>query len=350
MDFRTLTPGVQAGELLAPHTERRQPPSNMDNADAELFSHELVRRFEACSVIAMDELSMTRNSWWQMRHWRFVDDFCASHGVRQRRLLGRLRDLANLPRPASTVSEGIWAHNNCSDNYFRWLTDVLPKLQAWKEAKMPCRTLLLPSVILQRGFVSESLLKLGFNAEAVEPPIRMQIGRLWVIEETAPTGNFRSDLLQRLRKALLYPAPEALSPRRWVYISRGDAQRRSLVNETEIVAVLKGYGVEVVQLEGRSLKEQIELFRRCDLLVGLHGAGLTNMLWMPPGSRVLEIRQRGDNHNNCYYAMASALGHSYNYLQADDCIPNQSTYAAKLTLPPKALIQWFHNTLEEQLP
>jgi capsular polysaccharide biosynthesis protein len=34
----------------------------------------------------------------------------------------------------------------------------------------------------------------------------------------------------------------------------------------------------------------VEILARTNLLVAQHGAGLSNMVWMPPGSAVLEIR------------------------------------------------------------
>lgn len=52
-------------------------------------------------------------------------------------------------------------------------------------------------------------------------------------------------------------------------------------------------------------------------LGGLHGAGLTNMVFMPPGGHVLEVRFRGDAHNNCYFSLASAMEHGYWYVLAD---------------------------------
>jgi capsular polysaccharide biosynthesis protein len=53
--------------------------------------------------------------------------------------------------------------------------------------------------------------------------------------------------------------------------------------------------------------------RNADVLAANHGAGLTNMLFMKPGSRVLELRYEHDNHNNCFFALANTLAVSYHY-------------------------------------
>ena len=48
-------------------------------------------------------------------------------------------------------------------------------------------------------------------------------------------------------------------------------------------------------------------------LIGLHGAGLTNMLFMSEKTNVLELRNEEDSHNNCYFSLASDLNLDYYY-------------------------------------
>jgi capsular polysaccharide biosynthesis protein len=65
-------------------------------------------------------------------------------------------------------------------------------------------------------------------------------------------------------------------------------------------------------------------------LVGLHGGGLTNMLFMPENGRILELRLGSDNHNNCYFTLASDLGHDYYYLLNES--DTQETFNANITV------------------
>lgn len=63
--------------------------------------------------------------------------------------------------------------------------------------------------------------------------------------------------------------------------------RRSLENHQglrEALAVHYGDAFQNVILEGRSLKDQFELFRGARLVIGQHGAGLANCLWLEPGA------------------------------------------------------------------
>ena len=61
-----------------------------------------------------------------------------------------------------------------------------------------------------------------------------------------------------------------------------------------------------------------EFFSDVKILIAQHGAGLTNMLFMQPKSRVIEIRNLNDSHNNCYYSLASALDIEYQYCTTEE--------------------------------
>ena len=195
--WRVIKPGVQHSELLPAHTERRQAPQNLSQGDHGLFAHELERHWDPCEAVALEKLSVLGDTWVQKRWCRIVDGYRPGHGPRRRKR-GRLKDLTQLRHPSQRVGEALWVHDDWSGNYFHWLTDVLPKLQAWQESGASCRTVLLPQALLKRLYVSESLHALGFDPISFAGS-RVVISRLTVIGLTAPTGNFRAALLRRLR-------------------------------------------------------------------------------------------------------------------------------------------------------
>ncbi len=349
LHLHPIQPGIQQAELLPAHCEHRIAPANLVLQDTALFSHEFERRFEPCRVVAIDQVSLLNHSWLQKQQGCFVDGFRPWHGPRRRKR-GRLRDLIYLVRPGKQFDEVIWAHDDWSGNYFHWLTDVLPKLMAWRQEGLPNLPVLLPADCLLPSYVAESLERLGFSMRSFAQHERIEITRLWVIEPTAPTGNFRAALLNHLRSRLINGSSNSKadgsdSPHK-IYISRRDSQRRCLRNEAELEAVLEEHRVKPVLLEGRPLANQINMFSQCGLLVGLHGAGLTNMLWMPAGGEVIEIRRRGDAHNNCYYAMADALGHRYSYILAESIDPDLMNQNSDLILDSMDLRVTLQSTLQ----
>jgi len=67
---------------------------------------------------------------------------------------------------------------------------------------------------------------------------------------------------------------------------------RLIVNEDELVARLRalpGVDVTVVQLESFSYAEQLALLARTDVLVGAHGSGLANLMFLPRKAGLVEI-------------------------------------------------------------
>lgn len=60
--------------------------------------------------------------------------------------------------------------------------------------------------------------------------------------------------------------------------------------------------------------EVVAVLQKAKILVGQYGAGLTHMIWLPPGSTVVEISAKaslGSFPRDCYAALAIALGHRF---------------------------------------
>eukprot|EP00947_MAST-08B_sp_MAST-8B-sp1_P000462 g462.t1 len=69
-------------------------------------------------------------------------------------------------------------------------------------------------------------------------------------------------------------------------------------------------GLRVFDASGLSMAAQAELFAGARVILGPHGAGLTNMLFAPAGTQVIELPMR-PHVNRCFGYLAHALGHRY---------------------------------------
>jgi capsular polysaccharide biosynthesis protein len=78
-------------------------------------------------------------------------------------------------------------------------------------------------------------------------------------------------------------------PGRRLYISRGLATYRRVLNEADVVQLLARHGFEVVKLEGLSMWEQAEIMASCEAVVAPHGGGLSNLVFCGLGTKVIEI-------------------------------------------------------------
>ena len=63
--------------------------------------------------------------------------------------------------------------------------------------------------------------------------------------------------------------------------------------------------LRIVSFADVSMKEQITLFTRASMVIGIHGAGFSNIIWSQKGTIVVEL---GDILVDCYVTLARKLG------------------------------------------
>ena len=137
--------------------------------------------------------------------------------------------------------------------------------------------------------------------------------------------------------------------KRMAWLSRGkDNTRRAIVNEPDVyralvtrdccsgtknirnsndyifIAGLEFLRIEPTKLGGNPISKQAEMFADVDVLVSLHGAGLTNMLFMPRGSLIVEIMP-GTYDKPTYRGLAGLLGHRYRRIHTTTSKPSVIT-------------------------
>jgi hypothetical protein len=93
-----------------------------------------------------------------------------------------------------------------------------------------------------------------------------------------------------------------------LFVSRRDSTLRVMHNEAELEAALKPLGFTTFVAGEAPVIEQIRAFSRARVVVGAHGAGLTNLMFTPPGAFVLEIATPGCAYMEEFRFIAQALG------------------------------------------
>ena len=101
-----------------------------------------------------------------------------------------------------------------------------------------------------------------------------------------------------------------LSAERRIFLTRSEARGRTLSNYEEIEPLLREWNFETVDTDEWSLREQAQLFRECRYLIGIHGAGLTNIIHAHDHDlTLLQLRQPGEEHLLTDFAlMCHSLG------------------------------------------
>lgn len=94
-----------------------------------------------------------------------------------------------------------------------------------------------------------------------------------------------------------------------IIVSRGSSNTRRWLNENECMQLLGSLGFKLIDPSNLSLSQQVEAFSNAGIILGPHGAGLTNIMFCNPGTNVIEIRsqEQGGVYSsaNCYEELSS---------------------------------------------
>ena len=196
-----------------------------------------------------------------------------------------------VPPPSVEISEQC-VFLGGDDHYGNWLTRVVPRLAILDgHPELKQLPLLVRSNL--REYELDSLSRLGYGREQlieVDRPAAVTVKDIYV--PSFPRHNIENmaNTLSWFREHMLSSNPEGLSQESTrLFVSRKDAVRRRLINEDEIVEALAPLGVVTVVPSELTFSEQVNLFSRAELVVGAHGAGLTNVAFCPAGCGVIEI-------------------------------------------------------------
>jgi len=184
--------------------------------------------------------------------------------------------------------------------YFSWFTTNLPRLIKVHN-KNPQAILLITEEINRFPFVKESL-KLFPNLERLEVKDgHHMFVKNFVFAQVRPwTSQFEYDDLQLVRNQcfnFIDSQKQSNISMQLVYVSRRKAKRRNITNETEVEEYLQTKGFTSICFEDYSVFEQIAIMRQAKVFISLHGAGLTNTIFMSPNTTVLELSPIPDKDN-----------------------------------------------------
>jgi len=190
-----------------------------------------------------------------------------------------------------------------TNNFYHWVADHLSRLRFIKASPDAAARPLLVNRRPTR-FQKRSLELLGIGADRLVipgPEATHHVADLLVLDDgTRPhdrlgrpdwwTPALNGDDVAFLRDAFdaYVGTPDEDYPTR-IFLSRADALFRRCVNEEELHAIAEKAGFSVVQPEKLPFEEQIRLFAGAEAVVGVHGAGFTNMIFAPGNCGLLEL-------------------------------------------------------------
>jgi len=218
-----------------------------------------------------------------------------------------------------STQEGVaLIYDQWSGNYYHWLIDTLPRLLILRE-KFPDYLLLMPKD--GAPFMKATASILGFkNYLDIEKNQILDAHKVIIPEQAAHTLFHDPNLIQRLQKELLDGLGYVKTkPHRRIYISRSTQQKRKVTNELDVRNIVSKYNFEVMHFENMTFENQAALMQEAEVVIGVHGANLANILFMQPKCAVIEMLNI-NSVNPLYFRLSSYLSLAYYALPCDQTI------------------------------
>lgn len=321
----------------------RKKPSNLSIEDNYMFQHEYLKEFEKYHIKNCYNISVLNGEFFYKGIFRFKSKYWKMSEYKYLQKLKQfikdlLKFLVSSNMDFEIVNTGIWVINEKSSRYFHWIGDVLPRIEGYVSLNKGIKISEIPIVLTEDyknyDYVKTIISSYGLNVIYLEKDKKYKFKKLIVTSHAAPSGNYDERLIleQSNRLKSIFVKNKKESKNR-VWISRQLADKRKIKNFSDIELILEKYDFQIYSFEDMSLNEQFEVVNNAEVLGGIHGAGLINMILLDQKSKVIEIRGRGDTHNNCFYSLSSALDLQYFYFLAD--VSDNNFYSSDYTLDTK---------------
>ncbi len=191
-------------------------------------------------------------------------------------------------RPSLLVKRPWWR------NFGHWMVDGAALLAMIPDLTLPSNYQVVVGTFedpKMREVVYDMLKVLCPGVDVVEQPD----DEMWLFSELyymtpvhrPPLFKFPTSL-HRLRSIFLPRAILELTTRRF-FIQRGAEPRRPLENETEVLSICKFFNIQPVRPELLSIEQQISLFNSAEIIIGVKGAALANIIFCKATTKIIVL-------------------------------------------------------------
>ncbi|MCC6774667.1 MAG: DUF563 domain-containing protein [Gemmatimonadaceae bacterium] len=241
---------------------------------------------------------------------------------------------------------------NASANYYHWIADALGRLSAAPEVlRDPDVRFVVPTPLLP--FQLETMAWLGITRDQV-----VQVGadeivefdELMVVAHRKDGGCTDASVWGWLHAHLTIPTVSTPpAPTRHLFLRGDTGSREPFLNVDEAEAICSAHGFESVDTSKLTVAQRRDLMSEAAMVVSPLGAGLADLLFVPPGARTILFGQRS-LMVPCYHALGHAMGHSVRYVLGTE---EQSRFVYPhwdYRIDPRELLTALREELGERAP
>ena len=311
---------VRGWQIYPPTTIQLSPPKNLEDIASARLRERICQTFKMTSFEYLPaEVAISQNG----RAW--ADYYTVAFLTGRNQLISGyscgsspiIAASQKLPSPLKISGTVAFLSVGWGTTYFHWMTDLLPRIELLRlqginfakidkfvvnRCQLPYEKATLNHFGIPEDKIIESQQHPHIEAERLVIPYLHYRGGNWV-------GKFLRQ--EFLTKSLIQVKSSGYDR---LYISRKYAQSRKVINEAELVNCLTAnFGFHVVTLETLSFAEQVAMMFGAKVAIAPHGAGLTNLVFCNPGTKIIEIFSP-DYINGCYWLLSHQVNIDYYYL------------------------------------
>lgn len=247
--------------------------------------------------------------------------------------------------------------SSLENNYFHWQIECLGRLYLIKKSGITPDYYIVSN---HTHFQKQFLELLGIAEDKIIPANNRQLIQADELIEPSLINNweyinFRGwkhyqkkylpSWIGNLYREEILPKIQNTEPKN-IYISRQNAKYRKIINEDELIKILKEYNFTIVNLDEMNVIEQIALFKNAQIVIGIHGAGLANLLFCSQNVRVLELFPQF-YHDLSYRILCKALNIKHECLIGKTGQTNVPPYQENVWIDPEKIQIFLNKNINE---
>jgi capsular polysaccharide biosynthesis protein len=261
----------------------------------------------------------------------YVDTYCDDEIFDQGLIHSNNKSTAKIrTRETHLISEGFFLAGLGSFNWYHWLIEILPKVIFFEQSGT--KTLLVDESVAKYNSMLDSLKillkELDCNLVLLSKEKNYYVEKLFYVgsinylpfnvlnNRTLNLDDFfyHPEILNKLRGDLIKKDKTRLIDKchNKIYLDRKN--HRVPNNHDEFISKLVELGFSIISVEKLDFFEQVELFQNARLIIGITGAGFTNLLFANKETTAYCISPSKEKEFACFSNLADIVGMDLTYI------------------------------------
>lgn len=212
------------------------------------------------------------------------------------------------------------------DNYWHFFNDILCQLNLFDKYGIAREVpIIAPKKALEFKYF-KSLLETNKYLKSrnwifLDRFDHIEVGEIYFGKNYSNLRENLDDVVNRLFGALKFR-----SNTKRIFLKRGEGRSRRLKNSTEIEEIVRLAGFQIIDCDLISIQEQIFIFSQAKVICGLHGAGLTNLIFCKPNECLVFEIFTASWIGPHYYWLSMQYGFKYTAICGEEQSSDKSFY------------------------